>query len=139
MKYKKLSLIIGLILVFILLLAFTFWNVFSIPINTDFSDAIILTFDGHNVEINQDDIPALKEAFNGRAWKDIFGFPACPFGEVSVTFSSSDYILTLYPAGDDCDTVRVGHSNQNYYYNLGGKNEIMRGILERHGVSWPYA
>jgi len=140
MKSKKLSLIIILLSILALVFILTFYKLFSLPINSDFADKIIFTdeYSGFATEIGQDDVSSLKEAFNGTAWKIGYGFPACPLTGISVTFSSEDHALTLYPAGDGCDTVRVRHKGLSYYYSLGEKNSEMREILEKYGAVWPY-
>lgn len=118
--------------ILVMALIFIYIKVNTISINVKFADTIIL--DGYG-EISKNDINILKDIFNGIAWKES---SACPFGGISLIFSSSENSVTLYPAGDDCDTVLVIYNEQKYCYGLGEKNNIlMRKILAKYGIIWP--
>ena len=146
MKNKK-KLIMGTVLTVTVLVAFVaiLSAANTVPVNVSFADMILLevkpyTYDGverksFTVEIGQDDIVNLKKVFTGTAMKDS---PACPFGDVSLTFSSGEKSLVLYPAGDDCTTVRVVRNGEKYYFH-NKDNELMREILIRYGVVWPHS
>jgi len=139
MGMKRWKWIAGIIIV-LAVLVFALINLNTVSVNLRFADKVVLEVEPYTyrnafvTEINQDDVETLKKIFSGRAWKDM---PACPTGGVNLTFSSGGKSITLYPAGDDCATVRVVRNGQNYYFQ-NNDNDKMREILEKYGVVWPF-
>ena len=115
---------------------------FPIHVNTSFADRVTLDVEayggreGFTTKINQDDVEVLKKIFSGWAFKDL---PSCPCSGVRVDFSSENKTLGLFPAGDDCGIILVVRKEKEYYLRLNDEsNAMMREILKKYGVVWPY-
>ena len=142
MKHKKLIIGAVLPLIVVVVIVFIYFMENAVYINTRFADKVMLQVEPRYskertpiiTEINQDDAEILKKIFVDIAIKDT---PACLFGSVNLVFESAYKSVTLYPACDDCDTVRILHNGQDYYFYLGDNNKrLMREILIKYGVVW---
>ena len=118
----------------------------TVLVNVKFADKITLDveankYDGEMrkafvTEISQSDVAILKKIFNGIALKDI---PACPYGGVTLVFSSGEKTLTLYPVGDGCDVVVIKRLGETYSFNVGDTNyKTMKEMFTKYGVLWPH-
>ena len=118
------------------------YTFFPVRVNTSFADRITLDVEdyggreGFTTQINQDDVETFKKVFSG--WERIDN-PICPCIGVRVNFSSGDKTLSLFPAGDSCGIILFVRKEKEYYLRLNDEsNEMMREILKRYGVVWPY-
>ena len=116
-------------------------------VNTNFAKNITLEVKTHTyggekregfvVDIDQDDVATLKRIFRGIANN---APPICPWGDVYLIFSSGNKSLTIYLAGDGCNTVHLVRNGQKFYFTISEENnELIKEILAKYGVKWNHS
>jgi len=103
----------------------------KITINYTYGDV-----DVHTTVTNKNDFEMLKKVCKGKAVND-FSIPSCGFGTAEIIFSQNGKDTYIYPACDECDSMRFG-KNDTLFYFIGEENrDELENILHKYGITFP--
>lgn len=102
----------------------------EITINFTYADKDI-----HTTVTDKNDFDRLTKICEGRAVND-FSIPSCGFGTPEIIFSHNGKDTYIYPACDECSTMRYGKYDI-FFYSIGDDRKELEEILRKYGVTFP--
>jgi len=105
------------------------------PVNLSFAEKITLIHHDKNIHLeikNGADFVELISLCKGIAHPEGY---ACAFGVVELIFEGNGKKLHIYPAGDSCNTMRLGDGD--IYYNIKNR-EKLEIIFAKYDITVPW-
>jgi hypothetical protein len=124
----------GLIVLAVVLL----YNMYCQNVNVNFTEKITFKYDYFEKKINvqitdENDKSLLVSMCKGMAISDS---PSCGFGSAEIIFEGKNKKISIYPACDGCDLMRVNDTEK--YFSIGKENrKKLVEILEKYGAKFP--
>lgn len=123
----------------LIVLAVVLLNCFSSQnLNVDFAERMTLKYDYSGKKINvqitdENDKRLLISMCKGVAITDS---PSCGFGTAEIIFEGKNQRISIFPACDECDLMRVNDTDK--YITIGKENrKRLVEILEKYGADFP--
>lgn len=139
-KNKKTPILLilsAIAILIILILSISFVRV----INLSSANEIAINYSCNDKQVktiitDKEDFQRLTKLCEGTAVND-FSIPSYGFDNIEIVFKYNGRKVYIYPACDECTTMRLGKHNI-FFYSISEdeRNELVK-ILEKYGVEWP--
>lgn len=132
-KYIVLSLVILVALSMVLIYT---QLVKKVDLNFATSLTVNFSYGEQGIQITDNDLSQMIGICQGTSIKD-FSVPSCGFGNVELVFKGNDKLITIYPACDNCSTMRYGNDDK-WFYEISDENRAkLVDILKKYNVNLP--